>query len=381
MLVVAGWGWVVSVCQNARLEIEQVLGGVSLQTPETTYHAALILLCILLAAHLFHFIASETPGVTWRPWLVANCVLNLVYVVIGMLPCNVFFGSSRLSLLRALYESFIAPFAPVTFWHVIVADYLTSLAKAFSDLQLTMCISSKIFSETSISEGYVRSTELWHASFDVCANHPANAICLALPFWMRLMQCLKVYSQTHESKNLWNALKYSTAFPLVYAGYLKKHEPSPIHTQWFVIAAIVQSTYCFIWDVHMDWGLFRQANLGGKSPEERGTSFCGSKPAVCRLREPLLVTRSATAHVALCIGDLLLRFVWALSVFGGVPSRGLGMFFFECVEIVRRTVWAIFRIEWEVVSKLIYPAGTYESVGLHSLDPRDSENVDEEDEY
>ena len=95
----------------------------------------------------------------------------------------------------------------------------------------------------------------------------------------------------------------------------------------------------------------------------------------------MLVTRSATAHVALCIGDLLLRFVWALSVFGGVPSRGLGMFFFECVEIVRRTVWAIFRIEWEVVSKLIYPAGTYESVGLHSLDPRDSENVDEEDEY
>ena len=31
----------------------------------------------------------------------------------------------------------IAPLAPVTFWHVIVADYLTSLAKAFSDLQVS----------------------------------------------------------------------------------------------------------------------------------------------------------------------------------------------------------------------------------------------------
>ena len=34
----------------------------------------------------------------------------------------------------------------------------------------------------------------------------------------------KVFSQTGEQKNLWNALKYSTAFPLVYAGYLRKTE-------------------------------------------------------------------------------------------------------------------------------------------------------------
>ena len=45
-------------------------------------------------------------------------------------------------------------------------------------------------------------------------------------------------------------------------------------------------------------------------------------------------------------------FVWALSIFGGVQGRGGGMFFFEAVEIVRRTVWAIFRIEWEVVVKV-----------------------------
>ena len=45
--------------------------------------------------------------------------------------------------------------------------------------------------------------------------------------------------------------------PLVYAGYLKKHKPSQFHDQCFIVAAIVQSSYCFIWDVHMDWGLFR----------------------------------------------------------------------------------------------------------------------------
>ena len=29
------------------------------------------------------------------------------------------------------------------------------------------------------------------------------------------------------------------------------------------------------------------------------------------------------------------------------------MFFFEVVEIVRRTVWAIFRIEWEYIVKVL----------------------------
>jgi len=377
ILIVAGWGWVISVCRGARLDLEQVLGG-DVQPVSSTYHAALLLLCVLLAAHLVHIYASETPGITWRPWLVANCGLNVAFALIGLLPCRIFFGSARFSLIKALWESAIAPFAPVTFWHVIVADYLTSLAKAFSDLQLTACISYGIFPTMSAdaSGTYIRTTELWHSSYASCAVHPANAFALALPFWMRLMQCLKVYSQTYEIKNLWNALKYSTAFPLVYAGYLKKVEPSPFHDQCFIAAAILQSSYCFIWDVHMDWGLFRHANLFGRAPHESGTAACGGKPSVCRMREPLLVTSSQAVYVLLCVFDLVLRYVWALSVFGGVPSRGLGMFFFEAIEVLRRTVWAIFRIEWEVVAKVIYPAGAYETVttGLKPVDEEDEDD-------
>ena len=71
-----------------------------------------------------------------------------------------------------------------------------------------------------------------------------------------------------------------------------------------------------------------------------------------RLREPLLVTRRKWVYAALCVFNFGLRFVWALSVFHYVPGRGGGMFFLEAVEIVRRTVWAIFRIEWEVVVKV-----------------------------
>ena len=71
-----------------------------------------------------------------------------------------------------------------------------------------------------------------------------------------------------------------------------------------------------------------------------------------------LPTSTPTAHAlerayyAIAVGDMALRFIWALSVFGGVPGRA-GMLFFEVVEIFRRTVWAIFRIEWEVVTKVV----------------------------
>lgn len=74
------------------------------------------------------------------------------------------------------------------------------------------------------------------------------------------MQCLRVYSQTLEQKYLWNALKYSTAFPLIYVGHLRGRSPSRTHDQIFVACAILQSSYTLVWDMVMDWGLAQQVN-------------------------------------------------------------------------------------------------------------------------
>jgi len=67
----------------------------------------------------------------------------------------------------------------------------------------------------------------------------------------------------------------------------------------------------------------------------------------------LLVTPRKGVYLALCLGNLMLRFIWTISVFGGVPGHGAGMLFFELIEILRRTVWAVFRIEWEVIVKVL----------------------------
>ena len=313
VLIVIGWGVVVRVSRTSGLNIDHVLGG-RCMPPANTYCAA----------------------------------LHAALLVLGTMPAPVFFAESRFSLLRTLHESFLAPLAPVNFWHVIVADYLTSLAKAFADLQSTACITTHILSEPR-GTGYTPTSVLWEQYNAHCADTYANALMLALPFWLRLMQCLKVYSVTREKKNLWNALKYSTAFPLVAAGALRKHRPSLKHDRLFILCAVVQSSYCYFWDVQMDWGLFVADR----------TATCGY-----RLREPLLVTRKRWVYALICVFNFGLRFIWALSVFNVVPGRGRGMFLLESVEILRRTVWAIFRIEWEVVVK-VYNA-SYVTLPLNS---------------
>lgn len=66
-----------------------------------------------------------------EPW-----IFVFLSTCLTVLPIQTFYAASRLSLIRALLESIVAPMTQVTFWHVIVADYLTSLAKAFSDVQV-----------------------------------------------------------------------------------------------------------------------------------------------------------------------------------------------------------------------------------------------------
>ena len=119
---------------------------------------------------------------------------------------------------------------------------------------------------------------------------------------------------------------------------------------------VIQSAYTFIWDVLMDWGL--------PAREPRG---CG-----VAMRQPLLITSSKAVYIVLCFFNLSLRFIWTLSIFGAVSGRGAGMFFFEIVEVLRRTVWAVFRIEWEVVCK-VYNSSYGRPAGIRAIESGSSE--------
>ena len=372
VVILVGWAGVVHCGQVAGLRLSRALGE-GVLSPRIILRSALGLLDVILLCRLVPFVAQvvfETEH--FGRWcLFFDLVAYAACILLLAAPPSACCGSDeagysserckahqrydhgwllqtahgRSSLLRTLIESLCAPFAPVTFWHVIVADYATSMAKALGDVHVTGCVAWY----AGISPAYSHLTTdthgvFWEETRGACVTSELNAWALALPFWCRLFQCLSVLRRTGEPKNFWNAVKYATAFPLVYAGYLDRLAPTDQTRRLVVLTACVQSSATFAWDLCMDWGLFKK---------RRGGLLCGIFE-VDQMREPKSLVFSKrsdmfiyAAYAGLVLFNFSLRFAWALAVFGHVSTRGMGMLSFEIAELARRTVWALFRIEWE----------------------------------
>ena len=264
------------------------------------------------------------------------------------------YPEARVGLVRAIRDSLASPFSPVTFWHVLVADYATSLAKALADVQITACVVVSFFaaggglvSPTRVALTRSGGASLSDAIFETykaeCSRSVANALCLALPFWCRFAQCSRSFADTGGKKHVVNALKYCSAFPLIIIGFMEKRadpldlESLARYRKIIVVAAVVNSSFSFFWDVVVDWGLLR--------PKRRNVIF-GS----------LGLNRSGVAvalgYAALLSFNLATRFAWAATVFSKTNNTlPRTMFLLEAIEVLRRTVWAIFRIEHEYISR------------------------------
>ena len=176
-----------------------------------------------------------------------------------------------------------------------------------------------------------------------------------MPLLWRLGQCAKRYRDTGERAHVGNAGKYTAAFSVVVFGVF--------HDQWLKspsgedddfredletraafryvwIAFFIGATlYQFWWDVFMDWGLRPFGLFEGW--------LDGGKPRPQRLFSPKI-------YVAFIPLDLLLRFLWTLSLipynssspFGLELSRALDPFL-AVAEVVRRLCWALVRVENE----------------------------------
>ena len=362
----AGWAGVMKMSEKCGLKVAKVIGPAAPLKPFTTFRCAVFLFDAILACRLLPIMVSRSiygtdPKASFV--LVGDiCAYVCCLVALVMPPSHFCFPTkegesysasrsaahakyghgllaetshSRDSLAWTLWETLLAPFAPVTFWHVIVADYATSLAKGLGDAHVTACVAAQAFFDVDTIKEH---SLWWEARRGSCASSWLNASALALPFWCRLFQCCAAYKETRHPKNLWNALKYATAFPLIYVGYLeKKYKDGYIYL--FVAAAILQSSATFFWDIFMDWGLCEK--------KDNGLFFGLFKPT---FRKSFVYSNVFLSSTALVAFDLSLRFLWTLAVFGDVSTRGFGLFIFELAEILRRTVWALFRIEWELVA-------------------------------
>ncbi|KAF8585981.1 EXS-domain-containing protein [Ramaria rubella] len=322
------------------------------------------------------------------------CAIGILAILVC--PFNVVCKSERELFLQGLYRCLFSPLnQPIYFADVVLADTFTSFAKVIGDLWISACMLSPWGSlrVLPVDEGWLQ----WMVP------------CLmSLPYAVRLRQCIIDFlssPQYPDKQALFNAIKYSTAFPVIFLSAAQRLVVSELvaekgsdvtKTPWhgehqlfrlWLLAVAVNSGYSFWWDVTNDWGLslFRSFASSEKTrssspsrppPYQRPQSppstpsshpkFQHSFPpdqlqaawpaqhhySRC-LRPTLLFNDPVVYYVAISL-NLVLRLTWSLKLSShlhSVADLESGIFIMETLELIRRWMWMFFRIEWEAVKQ------------------------------
>jgi len=241
---------------------------------------------------------------------------------------------------------------PVPFIDVFFADGMCSMSKVFFDWGMLWLLAS-------------------HYPHPVPASLQSIIVpsCFAsLPYLIRARQCLIMYNVgrlKHDPKryqHVLNAIKYSTSlFPLLVSAMQKTETGSkigrPLEILLIVLLAI-NATYCLLWDIIMDWGMMQKPNAiieqaFGHCTGMISTSEMKKQPSCLdlTLRPRLRFGTSLTLLVFFL--DLFLRFSWTLRFCESYifPSTDAYILCTEFLEVFRRAVWNLLRVEWEHIKQ------------------------------
>ena len=126
---------------------------------------------------------------------------------------------------------------------------------------------------------------------------------------------------------------------------------------------VVNSIYCFSWDILMDWGMGVNSEWvcyhdlgsgGGSKGEEEGGGVEGvgvgrqfNKRSILR---PVLLFGNFWSITAIVL-NFILRFSWLLRFYENDLSftKDQYVLLLQFLEVFRRGVWNIFRLEWELI--------------------------------
>jgi hypothetical protein len=241
-------------------------------------------------------------------------------------------GSRGLFTWEVVSNCIKAPFVRVTFRDNFAADVLTSFTRVINDsIYSCIWILSGDFTHTDNDMDGNDKLPLGAVTIEIIIN---CVVCYVLA--IRMAQCLRNYYDTgHFNPHVYNALKYASAVVVVIYGMFRGLDGV------YIFLIVFATLYKWWWDVVMDWGL--EALVLPYDPYKNDHAY----PL---LRQKLLYGRPLWYVIAIVI-DLMLRFVWVFSLvptasvdsaFGPLFSVYLGS-----VEILRRFMWGLIRVEWE----------------------------------
>ncbi|XP_059670362.1 phosphate transporter PHO1 homolog 9-like [Cornus florida] len=252
--------------------------------------------------------------------------LGLVTVVllITFCPFNIIYRSSRFFLITCVLHCLCAPLYKVVLPDFFLADQLTSQVQAFRSLEFYICYYGwGDFKKRENGENICRANDVYKIFYIIVA---------VVPYWMRLLQCVRRLLEEKGCMHVLNGLKYLS---IIVAVVLRTGDDLKWGMLWKIMAAVssavatIAATY---WDIVIDWGLLQR---NSRNPW---------------LRDKLLVPNKYVYFVAIVV-NVILRLAWMQTVLGIRDTPLLHgkalVAIVASLEIIRRGIWNFFRLENE----------------------------------
>ena len=281
-------------------------------------------------------------------------------------------------LLRAWNRSLVRLFTPslqqpILFTDVVLADILTSFAKVLGDVWLSLVLLAYFVMGQRADDRILLQAQ----------THVAVPVLISVPYMIRFRQCLSEYytSGTSVRRPLYNALKYLSSLPVIWLRSwpvfmsLSPGAARIVDVAWYA-CVLLNTLFSFWWDVTNDWGLdllqphsfhalvthppTQLPTLHRRSSSEHDHTHAAlpmkpqghvRRPTVLRMPEKPLPLPPSLYWAILCV-NLVLRFTWSVKLSSHwqfLWDWQRGLLLLEALEIVRRCVWVLLRVEWELV--------------------------------
>lgn len=273
-------------------------------------------------------------------------------------PRAVFPPESR-HLFAATAARVALPTREVTWSDFLLADVATSLAAPINGAAAAVC---HLMTAPSPLAPLSHESRCAKGSFLIFAA-------AASPYAARFVQCIRVWKDTGNAGQLWNALKYFTAFPALWlAGACERerivdsfssssasssspqrgHNNSatpPVCWGW-IAAQLLNSCFSYYWDVERDWEVSWFSNTSSGS----GSGGGGGRRS--GLVPPPIIRPSATLprgyyYWILC-SNVLGRLAWLHRLHPALRAWPLAPAAAGALEAARRAQWVPARVEVEL---------------------------------
>ncbi|KAL8937941.1 MAG: hypothetical protein Q9216_004161, partial [Gyalolechia sp. 2 TL-2023] len=271
ILVLGVWAWGVNLHYLYLLKIDvpaliKYSSRTSSPLPhyQRTYALATTITAPLLISLLFYWTLTRGNPSAVLAWDIIPQSYLFLLILFFIIPYKRLSPTGRSRFLTTLKRISIGGIAGTQdgkFGDILLADVLTSYAKVLGDLFVSLCMF--LTAGKSSTDKPDRG----------CGGQYIVPIIISIPSMIRLRQCLIEYMRVRNSpqksasqgwggQHLANALKYSSAFPVIILSALQRgYDPNRIglsqtglYRLW-LLSLFINSFYSFYWDVAKDWDL------------------------------------------------------------------------------------------------------------------------------